>query len=182
MKEEKCKYLLVPSNTVIQSVYEQKNNNGLVIAYWKEDIVTTEIFDVFKVPEEYQRIIIKLNNHLFNKKYNEFITNINFDVWKIYKEDNVKRLDACISKEDSDLDIMCNKSFIYNRVSFDTRLDYYSYSDILDFLKRIDNSGYLKGYLDSVTNIMLNKYYDRDNNVFSIKEETYELVKRRVKK
>ncbi len=186
MKEEKAKYLLVPSNTVIQSLYVKEKESGFndnwVEAYWKENIVSSEVFNRFNVPEEYQRIIIRINNYLFNKSLNEFITNINFDIWKIYRENNIKRIDAFISKEDSDLHHMMSNSFIYNRVSFDTKLDYYSYSEVLDFLKGMDNDRYLKAYLDSITNIMLNKYYNKDNNIFSTKEETYELVKRRIKK
>lgn len=186
MKEEKTKYLLVPADSVMQSLYIKRKESGFndnwVDAYWKEDIISSEVFNRFDVPEEYQKLIVKVNSNLFGKQISDFITGIRFDIWKIYKDNNYKRIDAYISREDSDLHHMMSKPFIYNRISFDTILDYHSYTDVLDFLKRINDDRYLKAYLDSITNIMLNKYYDRNNNVFNTKEETYELVKRRIKK
>ena len=181
MKE---KYLLVQSDELSKNLYEQKKsfgfNDGFVDVYWKKRIFASDIFNEFSIPKEHQKIIIKVDNYLFYKKIYELITGFRFNIWEQHKDGVVKRLDAYVSREPSDLHHIMSTPFLYNRIMFDTRLNYYSYSDVLKLLEEIDNLGYLKEYIDSITNILLNKYYEPKANVMKSDDHLCTSVKQRI--
>ena len=183
MKEEKAKYLLVESSDLLKKVYEIRRESGFNdnwnVALSRKFIEAREVFNYFNVPDEYQNIIIGIRNGLFKKRVEEFITNYNFDKYNVIKSDRI--IEASISYEREQTLGFMGWQPLYDRIKFNTELNYHNYLEVLYYLKSIDDSGYLKQYIDAINNIFINKVY-YNNRIYNVFDDEIALVKEKILK
>ncbi len=154
MKDEKAKYLLVDASNVSKQLYRMERvascNDFYNMYHRINRVKASEIFNNNNVPEEYQKIIVKVENSVFSKnKVEEYIMGYPFDYRTklVFKKDNNKYI------------IMNNKPLYYNeccfadKIIFKTELFYNSFNNVLDFLKCLCKEGYLENYIKSIKEI-----------------------------
>ena len=151
MKDERAKYLLVNATNIIKQLYRVEReaycndfDNTYHIA---GKIDANEIFAKNNVPDEFRRIIIKINSPIFSRKEaEEYITRYPFNLQakSIEKIDNKKYI------------IMNNRPIYYDgcmfndKFVFKTEERYTSINNVMYFLEEIHKEGYLENYLQSI--------------------------------
>jgi len=171
VKDEKAKYLIVDSTEIHNQLYNMKRECGFndwFNVYTRDKIIAAkEIFDKYNIPREFQKIIIKINSaFIINYKSEEYVTRIPFDIQsgKIENENNEKYISM------SNYPILYDCQVFEDKINFKTQFKYVKFSEVIKFLKKIDDSGFLKSYLQSVMNFM-KKTVDYDYICNVTKEE-----------
>lgn len=151
MKDEKAKYLIIDAKDIKKQLYNMKREYGFndwFNVYTLDKIINAKkIFEKYNIPEEFQKIIIKINIPFFIiTEAEEYTMGFAFDLTgrKIEKKNNIKYITAT------------NKPFLYdnqifeNTIKFKAQLTYAKFDDVINFLIQLDNNDYLKSYLESI--------------------------------
>ena len=173
------KYLLVPSTDLLKKDYylvEENFGGWWTTAYLNDYIEAEKVFDYFGLPEEYQKIIIKVNNYLFRKSAREFVTGFKFD-----ELEEEKRIRACISYENLKGYSISGNQLLFDRIKLNTEAKYYNIIQVLKFLKQVDDAGYLEKYIQSLDNIFMNKLFS-ESMVYAPNENEFRVIRRKIMK
>lgn len=176
MKDEKAKYLMVDVNEVNKQLYHMERVfafNDFDNIYTPEGMISArEIFDKYKVPEEFQKIIVKVNTPFFIKQeIEEYTMGFPFAVTrgKIEKEDGKKYINI------SNYPFFYDNWVFRDKIKFRTELRYFRYDDIIEFLSKVRDSGCLKLYMQSI-----NDFFDNSvdlDYIFSVWEDEKDVKK-----
>ena len=153
MRDEKAKYLIIDSTEINKQMYKVTREsacNDFYNAYRPNGIMNaSQIFEKNGIPEEFRKVVVKINiPFCLKKEAEEYTMGFPFDITagKIEKE-NSKRI---ISVSSCPVyDYHANELF-KDKIKFKTELVYSNFDDVMDFLLRIDDEGYLKLYLQSI--------------------------------
>lgn len=151
MKDEKARYLIIDSNEIKKQLYNVKREfafNDWDNVYIPNKIIDAkEIFDKYNIPEEFQKIIIKVNIPFFIKtEAYEYIFGYPFDITagKIEMDNNQKYITVANSQ------IFSNGHVFRDKIKFKTRLNYFNFDGVNEFLQNVESNGYLELYLQSI--------------------------------
>jgi len=151
MKDEKAKYLIIDSTEIRKQLYNVKREfafNDWDNVYTSDRIIDAkEIFDKYGIPEEFQKIIVKINIPFFIKyEAEEYTMGFRFDITagRIEKENNDKYISV------SNYPVLYDNQVFRNKIKFKTQLKYFKFNEVIDFLIKIDDRGYLRSYLESI--------------------------------
>ena len=153
MRDEKAKYLIIDSTEINKQLYKVTREaafNEFYNVYKPNGMMyASYIFEKYGIPEEFRKIIVKINiPFCLKKEAEEYTMGFPFDITagKIEKENN-KRI---ISVSSCPVyDYHANQEF-RDKIKFKTELTYSTFGDVMDFLLRMDDEGYLKSYLQSI--------------------------------
>lgn len=154
MKDEKAKYLIIDSTEIHKQLYKVKREyalNDFYNTYTPDRIINAEeVFSKYGIPEEFQKIIVKVSTPFFTKhEAQEYTMGFPFDITasKIERENNKKYINA------SNRPIFYDSQVFSRTIKFKTQFKYSNYEEVMDFLGRIDDSGYLKEYLQAIKDL-----------------------------
>ena len=151
MKEPNKKFLIISAN----EFYCEEDNSGINLV--------KSFFDKNNIPQRYQKIIVEINIPLLRSHYEaqEFTQGVPFDLTagKVEKIGDQKYLTA------STLPIYNTEQLGKMKISFKTKLDFYTIDDIVNFMDDINASKYLVKYLLAIkevfnTNFDINEIYN----------------------
>lgn len=159
MKDERAKYLMVDVTQFNKTLYRMERLfefNDFNNVYTPEDVITAkEIFDKYNIPEEFQKIIVKINIPFFIKyEAEEYVMGFPFDLTggKIEKENGRKYINALNAP-------LFRDNWVFrDKIKFRTELKYFKYDDVMEFLYEVRDAGYLKLYMHAINDFF-------DNNV-----------------
>lgn len=153
-KNEKAKYLMIDSKDMYKIIYKMKReasfNDFNNIYYYDKEISAEEIFNKNGIPQELQKIIIKINIPMFFKdEGNEYLTDFPFDITggQISKVNNDKYITAYSKK------IFHDNQLFERTIKFTTHIKYFKYNEVVEFIMNLVNEGYLEKYLKSLKEI-----------------------------
>lgn len=151
IKDELAKYLIVDSTEIHKQLYKVKREaafNDFFNVYTPDDVVAAkEFFYKYNVPEEFQKIIVKINIPFFIKyKAEEYTMGFSFDIAKskIEKENNNKQISVF------SYPVLYNGEVFLDKIKFKTQLEYSRFNEVIDLLAQIDDSGCLQSYLKAI--------------------------------
>lgn len=146
MKDESARYLLIDSSCFNKIIYKIIKSGLFNYEHEISDLFNAcDIFEKNNVPDEYRKIIVKINlPFTLGYEAEEYITGFPFDITsgKIVKENDKKIITV------SNYSYL-NKAII-NEISFRTELIYFNFDDVKDFLSKLDENGLLNLYIKSV--------------------------------
>lgn len=153
MKDEKAKYLIIDSTEINKQLYKVTREfafNDFYNVYEPNGMMdASQIFEKNGMPEEFRKIIVKINiPFCLKKEAEEYTMGFPFDITaaKIEQENN-KRI---ISVSSCPVyDYYANQEF-RDKIKFKTELTYLTFDDVMDFLLKIDDEGLLRNYLQSI--------------------------------
>jgi len=176
MKDEKAKYLMVEANEINKKTFTHKrvaDCNDWFNIYSEDKIISAkEIFEKYNIPEEYQKIIIKITSPLLiGHKAEEFILGMAFDL----TGKRVEKINNELYVNGVNCPIFYDNQVFYNFINFKTRIKKVRYNEIISFLKEIKKEGLLEGYINSLKeffdiSLKINYTFDDDNILDAIKE------------
>ncbi len=151
MKDEKAKYLIIDAMDINKQLYNMRREASLNDWYnvYTPDrtVYAKKIFNKHGVPKQFQKIIVKIND-LFFIRYDakEYTMGFPFDVkaGRIEKENNDKYISIPSAP------ILYDDQVFKDKIKFKTQLKYYKYDEVIQFLSKIKDNGYLQPYLESI--------------------------------
>ena len=153
MKDEKARYLIIDSTEINKQVYKvirEDAFNDFCNVYEPNGMIdTNSVFENNGIPEEFRKVIVKINiPFCLKKEAEEYTTGFPFDITagKIEKVNNKKTISA---SSRITYDYYANEQF-RDKIKFRTELVYSNFNDVMDFLLKVDDEGYLKQYLQSI--------------------------------
>ena len=153
MKDEKARYLIIDSTEINKQLYKVTREfafNDFYNVYQQNDMVyASQIFEKNCIPEEFRKVIVKINiPFCLKKEAEEYTMGFPFDITggKIEKVNNKKTISASSGLT---YDYYANEQF-RDKIKFRTELVYSNFDDVMDFLLRVNDEGYLKQYLQSI--------------------------------
>lgn len=176
MKDKCARYLIIDANYFNKSIYKFVKNGLFNYKYDLYNFIrVSDIFEQNNIPEEYRKIIVKINlPFTLGYESEEYITGFPFDIssGKITKENDKKII------------TVSNYSYlnkIYrNEINFKAELIYFNFDDIKEFLLKLDNNGLLNLYIKSVEEFFW-VHIDLDlNHSDYIKEKKCARIKRNI--
>ena len=152
MKDERARYLIIDASDITRQLYRIQRElkfNELNNEYYRESkINASEIFEKNNIPEEFQKIIVRVSGSFFSiKEAEEYTMGFPFN----FKQ---KRIEKVGGKRKSV--IVDNRPFYHDGqtfnddIEFRTELKYSSFEDVLDLLKKMHETGCLNLYLQSI--------------------------------
>ena len=151
MKDEKAKYLIIDAQNVYKQLYEIIEvficDDSYKVYKPKKIIDARHFFVKNDIPEEFQKIIIKINvSYFLKKETEEYTTGFPFDITagKIENESNDKFITAFNNRN------LYDNQPGNNEIKFRVQLVYKSFQDVMVLLSKIKEKGYLKTYLESM--------------------------------
>lgn len=151
MKDEKAKYLIIDAEKINKQLYNCLrifSLNDFENIYEPSGMIDAKkIFKENGLPEEFHKIIVKINVPFFLKKdAEEYTMGFPFDIaaGKIEKENNNKYITIC------NRPIYYDGQVFRDKIKFKTELEYSNYIDVMKFLAEVAAEGYLKAYLKSI--------------------------------
>ena len=151
MIDERAKYLIVNASDITKQLYQTERvaycNDFDNIYHRVEQIKANEIFARYNVPDEFQKIIVKISTPVFSKKEaEEYTTGFPFNFTT-----------KTITKVNNKTHIRMNNSPIYydgtifdDKIVFNTLEEYTSFVNVMHFLEKIYKKGCIENYLQSV--------------------------------
>lgn len=151
MKDEKAKYLMIDAIDIKKQLYYADRIfmfNDFENVYMPDKVVTSsDVCDKYNIPEEFKKIIVKVNIPFLRKRSaEEYIMGFPFDMTGYY-----------LQKEESKNYInISNCPFVYDnqifndKIKFRTEFKYFKYTDVIEFLSKIRDRGYLELYLCAI--------------------------------
>ena len=153
MKDEKAKYLIIDSTEINKQLYKVTREaafNDFYNVYEPNGMMdASQIFEKNGVPEEFQKIIVKINIPFsLKKEAEEYTMGFPFDITagKIEKENNKKIITVSSCPI---YDYYANQEF-RDKIKFRTELVYSNFDDVMNFFVAVDKKGYTKLYLQSI--------------------------------
>ena len=151
MKDEKAKYLIVKASNITKQLYECERvaycNDFDNIYHKTEKINASEIFAKNNIPEEFQKIIVKINASTFSKKEAfEYTMGFPFD----FESRNIEKI------ENKKYMIIRNKPIYYDgsmfndKIVMNTEVFYSSFNNVVYLLEELYENGHLENYLQSI--------------------------------
>lgn len=151
MMDEKAKYLIINATDITKQLYQVERiaycNDFDNIYHRVNKIDANETFAKNNVPDEYRKIIIKINAPVLKKtKAKEYTTGFSFDFSnktrkEIYNKKYIKMNNSPIYYDGS----------IFNdKIVFKTEEQYTSFNNVMYFLEEIYKKGCLENYLQSI--------------------------------
>lgn len=170
MKDEKAKYLIIDSTEINKQLYKVTREaafNDFYNVYEPNGMMdASQIFEKNGIPEEFRKVIVKINiPFCLKKEAEEYTMGFPFDITggKIEKGNNKKIISASSGLT---YDYYANQQF-RDKIKFRTELVYSKFDDVMDFLLKVDDEGYLKQYLQSIK-----EFFDISINL-DLVEETW---------
>ena len=153
MKDEKARYLIIDSTEINKQKYKVTREaafNDFYNVYEPNGMMdASQIFEKNGIPEEFRKVIVKINiPFCLKKEAEEYTMGFPFDITggKIEKVNNKKTISASSGLT---YDYYANQQF-RDKIKFRTKLVYSNFDDVMKFLLKIDDKGYLKSYLQSI--------------------------------
>ena len=153
MRDERAKYLIIDSAEINKQLYKVTREaafNDFYNVYKPNGMMpANNIFEKNGIPEEFRKIIVKINiPFCLKKEAEEYTMGFPFDITggKIEKENN-KRIISVSSG--LTYDYYANQQF-RDKIKFRTELTYSTFDDVMDFLLKVDDEGYLRLYFQSI--------------------------------
>ena len=153
MKDEKAKYLIIDSTEINKQLYKVTREaafNDFYNVYKPNGMMpANNIFEKNGIPEEFRKIIVKINiPFCLKKEAEEYTMGFPFDITggKIEKENNKRIISASSGLT---YDYYANQQF-RDKIKFKTELTYSTFDDVMNFLLKVDDEGYLKLYFQSI--------------------------------
>jgi len=151
MKDQKAKYLIIEASEFKKQLYKVSRKfsfNDFENRYEPKGFVNAkQIFEKNDLPEEFHKIIIKINiPFCLKEEAEEYTMGFPFDITagKIEKENNKKIITISSSP------IIYDRQLVRPKISFKSELSYSNFDDVMNFLQRVSDEGYLKSYLKSI--------------------------------
>lgn len=151
IRDEKAKYLFLDSTEIHKQLYKIRRQSGFndwFNIYIPDKMIDArEIFRKNNIPEEFQKIIVKINiPFCLKKEAEEYTTGFPFDITagQIEKENNQKVITV------SNCPIFEDNQIFIDKIKFRTKISYSNFEDVINFLLKIDEKGYLKSYLQII--------------------------------
>ena len=176
MKDEKAKYLILDANEIEKTLYELQRifefNDSWNNYCERGKVKAKEYFDNNNIPEEYQKIIIKITSPLLTgHEAEEFILGMAFDL----TGKRVEKINNELYVNGVNCPIFYDNQGFYNFINFKTRIKKVRYNEIISFFKEIKKEGLLEGYINSLKeffdiSLKINYTFDDDNILDAIKE------------
>lgn len=170
MRDEKAKYLMIDVLDISKQLYSVERVfafNDFDNVYTLDRVITAkEIFDKYNIPEEFQKIIVKINIPFFIKyEAEEYVMGFPFDITggKVEKKNCKKYINV------SNYPLFYDNQIFSNKIMFRTELKYFKYNDVMEFLSKVRDSGYLKLYMKSI-NDFFDNFVDVDY-IFKVWDE-----------
>jgi hypothetical protein len=153
MQDERAKYLIIDSTEINKQLYKvtrEAGFNDFYDVYKTNGIMSSNsIFEKNGIPEEFRKIIIKINiPFCLKKEAEEYTMGFPFDITggKIEKGNNKKTISASSGLT---YDYYANEQF-RDKIKFRTKLVYSNFDDVMNFFIAVDKKGYTKLYLQSI--------------------------------
>ena len=179
MKDEKAKYLIIDSLEINKQLYKvtrEAASNDFYNVYKPNGMMdASKIFEKNGIPEEFRKVIVKINiPFCLKKEAEEYTMGFPFDITagKIENENNKKIITVSSCPV---YDYYDNQEF-RDKIKFRTELIYSNFDDVMDFLLKVDNAGLLRLYLQSIK-----EFFDISINLDLI-NEVWEESKQNAKK
>lgn len=167
MKNKKPKYLIVDSKNILNQLYSFERVficNDFDNWYYQLCMVSlNKLFDSYNIPEELQKIIIKINTPCFMmREANEYITNFSFE-WNHRK---IKRQEGQKNVTFFSCPIFYNNTLFREKINITTKFQYADYNEVEMFLERLVESGCKEHY-----HKVLKLFFDKNLRLDSIFRE-----------
>ena len=153
MRDERAKYLIIDSTEINKQLYKVTREsafNDFYNVYKPNGMMSANnIFEKNGIPEEFRKIIVKINiPFCLKKEAEEYTMGFSFDITggKIEKENSVRIISASSGLT---YDYYANQQF-RDKIKFRTKLVYSNFDDIMKFFVEVDKKGYTKLYLQSI--------------------------------
>lgn len=145
------KYLLINATDINKQLYQFERvaycNDFFNIYHRVKKIDAKKIFEKNNVPDEYQKIIIKISAPVFKRnKAKEFMMGFPFDFSMKTREkiDNKKYIRM------NNIPIYYDGNIFDDKIVFKTEEQYTSFNNVMYFLEEIYKKGCLENYLQSI--------------------------------
>lgn len=153
MKDEKAKYLIIDSTEINKQLYKVTREaafNDFYNVYEPNGMMdASQIFEKNGIPEEFRKVIVKINiPFCLKKEAEEYTMGFPFDITggKIEKVNNKKTISASSGLT---YYYYANQQF-RDKIKFNTNLVYSNFDDVMNFFVEVDKKGYTKLYLQSI--------------------------------
>lgn len=153
MRDERAKYLIIDSTEINKQLYKVKREfdfNDFDNVYEQNGMMSANnIFEKNGIPEEFRKIIVKINiPFCLKKEAEEYTMGFPFDITggKIEKENSERIISASSGLT---YDYYANQQF-RDKINFRTKLVYSNFDDVMNFFVEVDKKGYTKLYLQSI--------------------------------
>ena len=158
MVDELSKFLMIDASEINKTVYEMKReffaNDACNFYRKKKDIKALEIFEKNNVPEEFRKVILKLNEVFLSPQIlfkiscgEEFVSGKTFAI--DIKDDFVKKISG-VNKPNNDLyNCYCDP-----QNTFLTDYKCVPFKEVMDFYIKLRQSGYLESYVNSIIEVL----------------------------
>lgn len=153
MKDEKARYLIIDSTEINKQLYKVTREaafNDFYNVYEPNGMMdASQIFEKNGIPEEFRKVIVKINiPFCLKKEAEEYTMGFPFDITggKIEKGNNKKTISASSGLT---YDYDANQQF-RDKIKFRTELVYSNFDDVLNFFVAVDKKEYTKLYLQSI--------------------------------
>lgn len=156
MKDEKARYLIIDAIAFykqlfkVERVFAFNDWNNLYTPSGVTD--AGEFFDKYDIPLDFQKIIVKIDMPFFVKyEALEYLTGFGFDLTggKVEKKDNERYISV------NNAPVVFDKMMFNNKIKFNTKLEFWKFDDVIDFLNKVKEAGYLNQYL-----LALKEFFD----------------------
>ena len=153
MRDERAKYLIIDSTEISKKVYKVTRKaafNDFYNEYKPTGKMNASyIFEKYGIPEEFRKIIVKINLPFYLKKeVQEYTMGFSFDINTMEVEyKNNKKIISASSGNTYDYDA---NQLLIDKIKFRTELAYSTFDDVMDFLLKLDEQVYLKSYLQAI--------------------------------
>ena len=151
MRDERAKYLIIDSTEINKQLYKVTKEsafNDFYNVYKPNGMMSANnIFEKNGIPEEFRKIIVKINiPFCLKKEAEEYTMGFPFDLTggRIEKENNNKQISV------SNFPILYDGQVFRDKIKFKTQLENSRFNEVMDFLSQIDDSGYLQTYLKAI--------------------------------
>lgn len=153
MKDENAKYLIVGCSDIYKQLYDVKREkmfNDFDNFYIPSKKITINpVFIKFGVPIDFRKVIIKKKNPFLTKgSVEEYTLGFSFDLTK-----RKVAGDKCINAVNCP--IFYDNHVFYDKITFSTSDDFVTYNHVIEFLQKLNNSGYLRKYMSAI-----NSFFD----------------------
>lgn len=151
MKDERAKYLIVNAADITKQLYQSERvaccNDFYNVYHRRGTIDANEIFAKKNVPEQFQKIIIKISTPVFSKnEAEEYMMGFPFDfTTKTIKKENDK-----LYIRMNNIPIYYDESLFDDKIIFKAEEHYTSFNNVVYFLEEVYKNGCLENYLESI--------------------------------
>ena len=145
------RYLLVDISTVEKKEYAVKRESlcldFVTVYYDKGWTYARKYFDLNNVPLEFQKIIVEITSSCFSKNIEEFFVGYHFSEAKFKRENDSK------SKKIYALGKIFDGNIVVDNIRLNSDIYYIGYDEVVSFYQNLNDKGYLKRYLSSLSQL-----------------------------